>query len=179
MLRPAILYREDIEMYFKNAYGTEDMFLYLGSLENSYPNIQEEETVGTRQFAIVDESKNCELVGYLEYHIDWVNDCVYRIGIFSFDHGNVSVIKDIFDEIERLIQRFHRIEFCMVEGNPAERNYDAFIKRHNGYKIRRHATIRDPLGKWRDDIMYEIIQYDKIDTFAPVTKNTTVFCDQK
>ena len=82
MLRPAILYREDIEMYFKNAYGTEDMFLYLGSLENSSPNIQEEETVGTRQFAIVDESKDCELVGYLEYRIDWVNDCVYRIGIF-------------------------------------------------------------------------------------------------
>lgn len=77
----------------------------------------------------------------------------------SFDRGNPLIGKDVFDEIERCIKEYHlhRVEWRMVGGNPAERGYDIFLKKHNGTKHILKDAIKDREGKYHDDIIYEII----------------------
>ena len=69
--------------------------------------------------------------------------------------------RDIFDKLEELVSTLHRIEWRAVDGNPACRGYDNFIKRHNGIKHILKDSIRDKDGNYHDDIIYEIVSGGK------------------
>ena len=56
------------------------------------------------------------------------------------------------------MDKFHRVEWRMVGGNPSERSYDKFLKRHNGNKHILKDSIRDKYGNYRNDIIYEIVK---------------------
>ena len=60
--------------------------------------------------------------------------------------------------VEELVNKFHRVEWRAVGGNPACRGYDNFIKRHNGNKHILKDCIRDRNGNYHDDIIYEIVK---------------------
>ena len=45
----------------------------------------------------------------------------------------------------------------MIGGNPVERSYDRFCKKHNGNKYVLKDTVRDLQGRYRDCTIYEII----------------------
>ena len=157
MLIPAIVKKNEILNAFKRCYYTEDMFLETGNLNNWLPNIQEETNDGLFQFAIVDKEEN--LIGFLTYRIDWYSSCVSCFGLISFDKGNPIVGRDLLQEIKKLIYEYkiHRIEWRMIGGNPVERHYDKFCKKFNGTKHILKDAIKDKFGKYRDDIIYEII----------------------
>ena len=157
MLIPAILKKQEILDNFKKYYYTTDMMYETGSLSNWLPNIQEEPESGSFQFAIVNSEE--KLIGYLDYHIDWYNSCANRFGLISFDRGNPIVGKDLFKELNKLINdyKLHRIEWRMIGGNPAEKGYDRFCKKFNGTKHILRDAIKDKYGKYHDDIIYEII----------------------
>ena len=157
MLIPAIIKKTEILDAFKQFYYTDDMLYETGSLDNWTPNIQDEPASGVYQFAIV--NSNNDLIGYLDYHIDWYNSCANRFGLFSFDRGNPIVGKDLYDELNKLlnIYKLHRIEWRMVGGNPVERGYDKICERFNGTKHILRDAIKDKFGKYHDDIIYEII----------------------
>ena len=63
----------------------------------------------------------------------------------------------MFNKLEELVSRLHRVEWRMVGGNPAERGYDSFCKRHNGTKHILKDAIKDRNGNYRDDVIYEIV----------------------
>ena len=157
MLVPAILYKDKILEEFKKYYYTEDMMYETGELTNWLPNIQEETESGRFQYAIVD-SEN-KLLGYLDYNIDWYSSCASRFGLISFDRGNPIVGKDLYNELNKLINEYklHRIEWRMIGGNPAERSYDKFCEKHHGVKHVLRDAIKDKYGKYHNDIIYEII----------------------
>ena len=157
MLIPAILKKNEIQEAFKRYYYSDDMMYETGSLSNWLPNIQEETESGQYQFAIVDSHEN--LLGYLDYRIDWYNSCAHRFGLISFDRGNPIVGKDLFNELNKLINdyKLHRIEWRMIGGNPVERSYDKFCKKYNGTKHVLKDVVKDKYGKYHDDIIYEII----------------------
>lgn len=155
MLVPAILYKEEIIENMRKYFYTNDMLYETGCMENWIPNIADCPDESTFQYAIV---HNDILIGYLGYVVDWYVSKAYNFGLFSFDRGNPIVGKDVFNKLEELVNRFHRVEWRMVGGNPAERGYDNFLKRHNGNKHVLKDTIRDRDGNYRDDIIYEIIR---------------------
>lgn len=154
MLVPAILYKEEIIKNMQTYYYTNDMFYETGCMDNWVPNIMDCPDENNFQYAIVHNDK---LLGFLSYRIDWYVGKAYNFGLFSFDRGNPIVGKEIFNKLEELISKFHRVEWRMVGGNPAERGYDHFLKRHNGNKHILKDSIRDRDGNYRDDIIYEII----------------------
>lgn len=158
MLVPAILYKEQIIKEFQKLYYTEDMLFETGSIGNRCPEIKDRPEDYEMQFAIVSGDK---LIGYLGYYIDWYADNAYNFGLISFDRGNPIIGKSLFNELERLIKRHHRIEWRMVGGNPVERNYDQFCELHRGNKHILKDAIRDSEGNYHDDIIYEIIQEDR------------------
>jgi len=155
MLVPAILYKEEIIENMRKYFYTNDMLYETGCMENWIPNIVDCPDESTFQYAIV---HNDILIGYLEYVVNWYASKAYNFGLFSFDRGNPIVGKDVFNKLEELVNKFHRVEWRMVGGNPAERGYDNFLKRHNGNKHVLKDVIRDRDGNYRDDIIYEIIR---------------------
>ena len=100
MLKPAILYKTQIEQKFAELMYTEDAFLYNGYSHSCVlPEIKPEE--GYYQWAILDGET---VVGYLTYFINGYSDSVERFGLISFDKGNLTVTLDTFTELKRLVK---------------------------------------------------------------------------
>ena len=156
MLKPAILFKNEIQSKMKEWYYTDDMMFETGCLDNWYPDIPDCPDGSLYQYAIVDKKENC--IGFLSYYIDWYSDNVSRFGLFSFDRGNPLVGRDLFSEMEKLVKRHHRVEWRMVGGNPVEKSYDNFCKMHNGNKVILHDVLKDRDGNYHDDVIYEIIK---------------------
>lgn len=157
MLVPAILYKDQIVKEFQKLLYTEDMFYETGCVGNWIPEIADCPEDYQFQYAIVDSRKENKLIGYLGYTLDWYTSKAYNFGLISFDKGNFTLSRDLFEKLEELILSCHKIEWRMVGGNPVENAYDNFIKEHNGVKHILKDSIRDRQGKWRDDIIYEIM----------------------
>ena len=155
MLKPAILYKEEIIKGFQEYYYTDDMMYETGSMCNWFPEIIEHPDETKFQYAIVDDNE--KLIGYLDYSVNWYVSKAYNCGLFSFDRGNVLVGKEVFTKLEELVSTLHRVEWRAVSSNPACRSYDNFIKRHNGNKHILKDSIRDKNGNYFDDIIYEIV----------------------
>ena len=137
MLVSAALFAGEIIEEMQKRFYTKDMFFASGGIWNWVPDIAECPTEDSFQYAIVDGDR---LIGYLGYKVDWYCDAAYNFGLISFDKGNPLIGKDLFAKMEELVNRFHRVEWKMIGGNPVERSYDRFCKKHNGNKIRLRDT---------------------------------------
>lgn len=151
MLRPAILYREQIVREFQKYFYSKDMLYETGGLYNWSPIIEDSPDFDRRQYAIVDKDDN--LIGYLGYHINY-----YNFGLFSFDRGNPTIGRDLFNHMNELVQRYHRVEWRMVGGNPVEKHHDKFCEQHGGTKHILKDASRDEDGNYRNDVIYEIVK---------------------
>ena len=155
MLVPAILYKEEIIKEFQKLYYTDDMLFETGCLEQWCPNISDMPKEGRFDYAITNKNK---LIGYLSYQIDYYTSKAYNFGLMSFDRGNPIIGKDLFEKLKELVSTMHRVEWRMVGGNPVEKHYDKFCKKYNGNKHILKDSIKDKNGKYRDDIIYEIVK---------------------
>lgn len=155
MLVPAILHKDQIAREFQKHFYSNDILLETGSLQNWIPDIVENPSFETRQYAIVDHEN--KLIGYLGYRINYYNSSVYNFGLFSFDRGNAIIGRDLYNHMNELIQKYHRVEWRMVGGNPVERHYDRFCQMHNGTKHVLKDAVKDESGNYRNDIIYEIV----------------------
>lgn len=154
MLKPAILYKDELTEEFAKRIYTKGYFYYVGyPYSFSLPKIEVKDNY--YQYAIVDEDD--KLLGYLAYTVCSDSNNVCNFGLYSFDEGNIRVIRDVYKELERLINRFHRVEWRCIGGNHAAHGYDAFCKKHGGNKIILHDVIKDLDGNYVDEYVYEII----------------------
>lgn len=154
MLRPAILYKNEIEKHFAEVMYSDDYFYYMGYAHGHvFPEVEPRDNI--YQWAIV--NKTDEVIGWLAYRIDQETDSVYNFGLYSFDKGNALVGKDVFEKIEELIANYRRVEWRVIEGNPVIRSYDKLCEKHNGYKTSLHKVTKDPYGIYKDEYIYEIL----------------------
>ena len=159
MLKPAILYKNELEEKFAEDIYTERYFYYVGYAYGfELPNIRAQDEY--YQWAIVEPIDNFtdNVIGYLAYHIDPSSDNVDRFGLYSFYEGNQIVIRDTYDKLEELIKTHHRVEWRVIEGNHAKRGYDAFCNKHNGNCVCLHDVIKDSQNKYRNEYIYEVIR---------------------
>ena len=158
MLKPAILYKDELEDKFSEEIYTERYFYYAGyGYGFELPIIEVRDNI--YQWAIIkkDECHSEELVGYLAYRVNPTTDSVFNFGLFSFAEGDQTVIRDTYNKLEELVRQHHRVEWRVVEGNHAKRGYDAFCAKHNGNCICLHDVTKDFCGKLRNEYIYEII----------------------
>jgi len=157
MLVPAILYKQEIEMRFQQQFYTDDMMYEQGYLGSNAPEINDSTDGNEYQYAILDS--NNQLIGYLSYTIDWYSSSAYSFTLFSFDKGNVTIGRSLFEELNKLLTEYkiHRIEWRAVEGNPAIRSYDRFCHKYNGRVMELTDVFKDRHGKYRNIYIYEII----------------------
>ena len=167
MLVPAISRSEEHTKKFAAEIYSEKYFFYCGySHSHELPKFTAEDN--QYRWAIVRESDD-EVVGYLAYFIDGVTDTVRNFGLYSFGDNKgkdrkekdptYTVGIDVMSHIKDLIIKHHRIEWCVVCGNPVEPMYDKICKRYGGNKVVLHKCTNDANGKWYDSAIYEIVDY--------------------
>ena len=155
ILKPAILYKDELLKKFSAEIYTERYFYYVGYAYGfELPNIQAQDNYF--QWAIIDNDDN--VIGYLAYHIDPTVDTVDRFGLYSFDEGNQTVIRDTYLKLEELINSHHRVEWRVIDGNHAKRGYDAFCYKWSGNRVCLHDITKDLNGNYVDEYIYEIIK---------------------
>lgn len=157
-LKPAILYKEEIEKKSKELYYSEDLFYYTGGRCHTPIKIVEESEDGGRyQWAIVDN--NQKLMGYISYYIDYFDSCASSFGLISFESGNPFIgiaLKEVIHIIKDK-HKLHRAEFRCIGGNTVKRHYDAIISRYNGNCVVLHDVFKDIYGEYHNEFIYEII----------------------
>lgn len=160
MLVPAIIYKNEITTEMSKRMYDESFFLYTGYIGSNPDIVCDNFNGSTYQFAIVDKQK---LIGYFEYCWNVYCKSVNQFGLISFDSGNKRIGVDVLHEIKKPLHErsVHRIEWRMVGGNPVERHYDNFCRRHGGKKHVLKDALRDKHGNFRDDIIYEIIKNEE------------------
>ena len=153
MLKPAILYKDEIERKFNEQLYTQDFFYYAGYDGATYiPDIKRDDFVF--QYAIVDKD---ELIGYFSYSLNTLFDTINNVGLYSFDRGNPVIGRDVIRKMKELVNSHHRIEWHMVGENPVKKHYDKFCYRYGGNVVKLHEAVRTPSGKYVDEYIYEII----------------------
>lgn len=157
MLKPAIMYKEEIEQQFGTILYTSAMFYF-----NGYYPCNATPKIGTNnncfQYAIVSkEDFYKKIIGYFSYKIDPYSSTAYGFDLVSFNPGDVIVGKDVFTKMEELVKQYHRIEWRMIGGNPVKKSYDRFCKKHNGRCLELIDAVKDMQGNYVNCYIYEII----------------------
>ena len=158
MLVPAICYKEEIEKALGRYFYSKDMMYYMGCNYNSLINVSDNSDDGITQYAVI--NKEQKLIGYISFFTDLYSSSVYRFGAFSFNRGNPIMGKDLFNLLENLVSKFHRVEFKAVSGNPAIKGYDKFLELHLdiGKKIVFTDVFKDNDGNYHDTYTYEFVR---------------------
>lgn len=154
MLKPAILYKQELEKLFAEKIYTEDFFYYVG-----YPQYFEIPEIKVRendyQWAILDDDK---VIGYFAYRIELYTDNVYSFGLISFDKGNIKLARDVYNKLKELINKHHRVEWRAIQGNPAIRGYTRFCKKYNGCILTHRDSVKDIDGNYRNEYVFEVVK---------------------
>lgn len=154
MLIPAIAKKKEIEELFARNLYNDNMFLYVGCGHCNYiPDLKPED--GVYDWAIVDKTDN--VVGYFSYRIVTYTESVQHFRLISFASNPIIGI-DVYRKMKELVSTYHRIEWCMVGGNPVEAHYDKFCARYGGRKLKLQDATKDSQGMFRDMYIYEIIK---------------------
>lgn len=160
MLKPAILYKEQLmEKYSEIMYNPEYQY-YFGYPSSWLPNIPDN-TENGHYFVSVDKNNN--VIGYICYAINYLSKSCFNFGIISFNKNNITFGKDVYKTIYDIFNKynFNRIEWNCFEDNPAIRGYRNFIKKCGGREVgylKQTNVLMDQ--KLHDSILFEIMKED-------------------
>lgn len=116
------------------------------------------------QFVSVD--KNDNVIGYFCAYLERSMNKVTGIAAMNFRNVNITFSKDFYKFLTDLfeVHKFHKIEWQVAIGNPAEKIYDKIIKKYGGNIVGiEHESTKFDDGKYYDVKEYEIMKsdYDK------------------
>lgn len=155
MLKPAILYKDELEKCFAEYLYTEDYYYYMGyNGGNELPNLEVADN--HYQYAVVDNDNN--VIGYFAYRLDERTYSVYNFGMFSFVRDNFLFVQNVMVKMKELVKKYNRVEWRVISGNPIVKVYDDFCKKYNGNKVCLHNVTLDLNNNFRDEYIYEIIK---------------------
>lgn len=153
MLKPAILYKDEILKKMSEKLYSDELFYYIGYEHgHELPDLTPRDNV--YQYAIVDS--NNELLGYFSYVIEF-DDTVDKFGLIALsDRRSYTLGHDVYKEMERLIKQHRRIEWRMIGGNKVFKHYYNLCTSYGGYAHRLHSVIKSRWG-YLDEWIFEIV----------------------
>lgn len=157
MLKPAQLYKEQLEKLQYETWYSEGSKYYNGSVGFNEIKLWDN-NCDCHQFVSVDKDDN--VIGYICYAVDWTAMSVCNFGIISYKKGSIEFAKDLYKAICNIFEVYHmnRIEWSAYADNPAIRGYRNFIKKHGGRECgycRQVTKLQD--GKLHDSVQFEIL----------------------
>jgi hypothetical protein len=127
VLKPAILYKEEIPRLYQSIWFN-DKYKYYNYSTTWHTFSIDEKTHDWHEFVSVNAKG--EVIGYIHYYVNRTTLNCNRFGAINFTDDPVfgrdllQVIKDIFERFN-----FHKLDFSVVIGNPAEKSYDHLCKK--------------------------------------------------
>lgn len=157
MLKPAQLYKEELNKKILEKWYTDDLAYYTGWHGESIADLPDNNAT-RHDFVSVDHGN---VIGYISYNIDYVSLSARDWGAINFDKGNLTFAKDLFQAIEDVFYKYnmHRMEWCCIADNPIIHSYRTFIRLHGGREcgyFRQCAVLPD--GLWHDSVQFEILE---------------------
>jgi hypothetical protein len=154
MLKPAILYKDEIPKLYQSIWFNEKYKYYnYSSTWNTFSI--DEKTYDWHEFVSVDSEGN--IIGYIHYYVDRTTLCCNRFGALNFT-DNPLFGRDVLKVIEDIFERFnfHKLQFSVVIGNPVEKTYDKLCKKYGG----RILCIEKDETKLEDNKYYDVKRYE-------------------
>lgn len=159
LLKPAILYKGEIEEKYCEYFYSREMYQVMGCFTSAIPPIKASgNDPGFRQFAIVDLKGNC--IGYLHYTIYFDRRLVCDFELFGFNSSPL-IGKALYDEINRLSHTYHLITFGSVGSNPAIKHYMNICKKLKGSYVVERDVIMDNECNFDDHYKFQILNPDE------------------
>lgn len=156
MLKPAQLYKEELEKLFLRTWYDLKYMFYSGWTGSELPTIPDN-NYDTHHFASVDNNGN--VIGYISYRISWITMSADNFGIISFGN-HIEFARDVYKVICDLFEKhgMNRVSWSAFVENPAVKGYRNFIKKHGGRECAYHRQVAKLLdGKLHDDVEFEIL----------------------
>jgi hypothetical protein len=153
MLKPAIFYKDEIPKLYQSIWFNEKYKYYNYNTSWHTFNV-EDKTDDWHEFVSVDENGN--VVGYIHYHVNRITLNCNAFGAINFTDNPIfgrdllQVIQDIFERFN-----FHKLDFSVVIGNPAEKSYDRLCQKYGG----RILCIEKDETKLDDNKYYDVKRY--------------------
>jgi RimJ/RimL family protein N-acetyltransferase len=105
---------------------------------------------------------NKEVLGYISYGIQRIENSVTSLGIIHFGgkdaEGGAVFGRDVMTALKDIFEKFgfNKITFCVAVGNPIEKTYDKLIKRYGGRIV---GTFKKDI-KLIDGKLYDVKHYE-------------------
>lgn len=158
MIKPAILYKDNILTKYAEVMYDPAYQYYFGYPSSWLPNIPDN-TENGHYFVSVDKDNN--VIGYITYSINHLSKSCFNFGLISFDRGNITLIRDTYQVVDDIFNKynFNRIEWNCFADNPAINGYRNFIKRCGGREVgylKQTNVLMDQ--KLHDSVLFELMK---------------------
>lgn len=154
MIKPAQLYTEELKRKFLEIMYDDKYKYYFGGWSSELT--LDTDNWNNHSFVILDKK---EVIGYIAYSIDRRTDNVSSLQIINFSNNKYLFGKAVYKVMEDIFNyfKFHKINFGVYVGNPAEKIYDKFINKYGGRIVGIYTDdVRLIDGTWCDYKIYEI-----------------------
>ena len=159
LLKPAILYKDEIERKYCEYFYSREMYQVMGCVTSAIPQIKASgNDPGFRQFAIVDLEGNC--IGYLHYTIYFDRRLVDAFELLGFV-STPLIGKALYDELYRLSHIYHLVTFGAVGSNPVIKHYMHACKKLKGSYVVERDVIMDNECNLDDYYRFQILNPDE------------------
>ena len=159
LLKPAILYKDEIERKYCEYFYSREMYQVMGCVTSAIPQIKASgNDPGFRQFAIVDLEGNC--IGYLHYTIYFDRRLVDAFELLGFV-STPLIGKALYDELYRLSHIYHLVTFGAVGSNPVIKHYMHTCKKLKGSYVVERDVIMDNECNLDDYYRFQILNPDE------------------
>lgn len=156
MLKNALPYKEELIKKFQEVWYNVDYQYYSGGTGNRNLMIPDN-NYEDHCFASID--RNGKVVGYIAYHVDYAAMSCCNFGAISFDRGNLTFTKDLFQAIDDIFTKYHmnRIDFWAFTDNPVVPTYHRLVEKYGGRVV---GILEDTAklidGKLHSSIIFEL-----------------------
>lgn len=159
MLEPAILHADALAKLHPRALFEPRANFYVATSWRSFKTTLEDTEWNYIQRVSV---RDGEVHGYLYASVDRDIPCISELGAISYLPGSPTFARDLAAFVGWLcVDRWERVAWSVIVGNPIEPMYDRMCERLGGRVIgTQRKTVRTPDGVLRDRKLYEVLPVD-------------------
>lgn len=171
MLKPALLYQEQLQQKYIETWYDDRYKYYHTNGWHERINIDDNDW-NRHQFVSI--NKDNQVIGYISYRVDRTNNSCNGFGAINFTNDSITFGKDLATVLQNIFIKFnfHKLNFCVIIGNPIEKQYDKLIKKYNGRIVgyyKDDSKLHD--GQYYDRKLYEIMRKDFLEVLNDKRKN--------